>query len=69
LLVGWEASALWGDGAARLGDRYGVGEYNVQMAATILTGAGPLPVYFFCGSLFMRGVAAGVTPAAIAALY
>jgi glucose/mannose transport system permease protein len=42
--------------------RYGVAEYNVQMAATILTGAVPLLVYFLCGRLFMRGVAVGVAP-------
>ena len=41
---------------------YGVKEYNVDMAATILTGAVPLLLYFFCGRLFVRGVAAGVMP-------
>lgn len=41
---------------------YGVVEYNVQMAATVLTGAVPLAVYFFSGRLFLRGVAAGVVP-------
>ena len=41
---------------------YGVVEYNVQMAATVLSGAVPLLVYFLCGRLFMRGVAAGVAP-------
>jgi glucose/mannose transport system permease protein len=43
--------------------RYGVAEYNLQMAATILTGAVPLLVYFFCGRLFVRGVAAGMPQA------
>ena len=37
----------------------GVKEYNVNMAATILTGLVPLAVYFFSGKLFVRGVAAG----------
>ncbi len=37
----------------------GVKEYNVNMAATILTGAVPLIVYFVSGRLFVRGVAAG----------
>lgn len=41
---------------------YGTKEYNVEMAATILTGAVPLLLYFFCGRLFVRGVAAGVLP-------
>lgn len=45
-----------------VGSMYGVAEYNVQMAATILTGAVPLLVYFFCGRFFVRGVAAGVAP-------
>lgn len=34
-------------------------EYNVNMAATILTGLVPLTVYFISGPLFVRGVAAG----------
>ncbi|MDB5474176.1 MAG: carbohydrate transporter permease [Devosia sp.] len=34
-------------------------EYNVNMAATILTGLVPLIVYFVSGKLFVRGVAAG----------
>ena len=34
-------------------------EYNVNMAATILTGLVPLIVYFISGPLFVRGVAAG----------
>ncbi|WMT88627.1 carbohydrate ABC transporter permease [Pelagibacterium sp. 26DY04] len=34
-------------------------EYNVNMAATMLTGLVPLVVYFVSGRLFVRGVAAG----------
>ena len=37
----------------------GVKEYNVNMAATILTGLVPLSVYFASGKLFVRGIAAG----------
>lgn len=37
----------------------GVQEYNVNMAATILTGAVPLIVYFVSGKWFVRGIAAG----------
>ena len=37
----------------------GVKEYNVNMAATILTGLVPLMVYFVSGKLFVRGIAAG----------
>ena len=37
----------------------GVKEYNVNMAATILTGIVPLFVYFVSGKLFVRGIAAG----------
>ncbi|MHB1102252.1 MAG: carbohydrate ABC transporter permease [Devosia sp.] len=37
----------------------GVKEYNVDMAATILTGAVPLIIYFVSGKLFVRGIAAG----------
>lgn len=37
----------------------GVKEYNVNMAATILTGAVPLIIYFVSGRLFVRGIAAG----------
>ena len=37
----------------------GVKEYNVDMAATILTGAVPLFIYFVSGKLFVRGIAAG----------
>ncbi len=34
-------------------------EYNVNMAATILTGLVPLAVYFISGRWFVRGIAAG----------
>jgi glucose/mannose transport system permease protein len=37
----------------------GVKEYNVDMAATILTGLVPLAIYFFSGKYFVRGIAAG----------
>lgn len=37
----------------------GVKEYNVNMAATLLTGLVPLTVYFLSGRLFVRGIAAG----------
>lgn len=37
----------------------GVKEYNVNMAATILTGLVPLFIYFISGKLFVRGIAAG----------
>jgi glucose/mannose transport system permease protein len=37
----------------------GVKEYNVNMAATILTGAVPLIIYFLSGKFFVRGIAAG----------
>lgn len=37
----------------------GVKEYNVNMAATLLTAALPLFVYFVSGKLFVRGIAAG----------
>jgi glucose/mannose transport system permease protein len=37
----------------------GVKEYNVNMAATILTGLVPLVVYFVSGKWFVRGIAAG----------
>ena len=37
----------------------GVKEYNVNMAATILTAAVPLIVYFLSGKYFVRGIAAG----------
>ncbi|MEO4044401.1 carbohydrate ABC transporter permease [Hoeflea sp. CAU 1731] len=37
----------------------GVKEYNVNMAATIITGLVPLIIYFISGKLFVRGIAAG----------
>jgi|TARA_B100000768_G_scaffold182005_1_gene208327 glucose/mannose transport system permease protein len=37
----------------------GVKEYNVNMAATLLTGFVPLAIYFISGKLFVRGIAAG----------
>lgn len=37
----------------------GVKEYNVNMAATIITALVPLTVYFLSGRLFVRGIAAG----------
>ena len=37
----------------------GVKEYNVNMAATLLTGLVPLTIYFIAGKLFVRGIAAG----------
>jgi len=33
--------------------------YNVNMAATILTAAVPLAIYFISGRWFVRGIAAG----------
>lgn len=38
---------------------FGEKEYNVNMAATILTGLVPLTIYFVSGKLFVRGIAAG----------
>jgi len=37
----------------------GVKEYNVNMAATLLTGLVPLIIYFISGKMFVRGIAAG----------
>ena len=37
----------------------GVQEYNVNMAATIITGLVLLTIYFISGKLFVRGIAAG----------
>ena len=37
----------------------GIKEYNVNMAATILTAIVPLTIYFVSGKLFVRGIAAG----------
>ena len=41
----------------------GVQEYNVNMAATIITGLVPLTIYFISGKLFVRGNAAGAVKA------
>jgi glucose/mannose transport system permease protein len=38
---------------------FGIKEYNVEMAATLLTGAVPLFIYFISGRYFVRGIAAG----------
>ncbi len=38
---------------------FGIKEYNVEMAATILTGSVPLLIYFLSGKYFVRGIAAG----------
>ena len=40
---------------------YGEVQYNVNMAATLLTAIPPLLVYFFSGKYFVRGVTAGAT--------
>lgn len=37
----------------------GIKEYNVNMAATLLTGLVPLVIYFASSKLFVRGIAAG----------
>ena len=37
----------------------GIKEYNVNMAATLLTGLVPLVIYLVSGKLFVRGIAAG----------
>ncbi len=37
----------------------GIKEYNVNMAATLITGLVPLVIYFVSGRLFVRGIAAG----------
>jgi glucose/mannose transport system permease protein len=37
----------------------GTRQYNVNMAATILTAAVPLAIYFISGRWFVRGIAAG----------
>jgi glucose/mannose transport system permease protein len=42
-----------------VGSQQGAREYNVDMAATILTGLVPLLVYFVSGRYFVRGIAAG----------
>ncbi|WP_421855974.1 carbohydrate ABC transporter permease [Marinomonas sp.] len=38
---------------------FGVREYNVNMAATILTALVPLAIYLLSGKYFVRGIAAG----------
>jgi glucose/mannose transport system permease protein len=42
-----------------VGSTYGEKEYNVNMAATMLTALVPLAVYFISGRWFVRGIAAG----------
>lgn len=42
-----------------IGTTFGEREYNVNMAATILTSMVPLAVYFASGRWFVRGIAAG----------
>ena len=42
-----------------VGSTFGEKEYNVNMAATMLTALVPLAVYFISGRWFMRGIAAG----------
>jgi glucose/mannose transport system permease protein len=37
----------------------GTVEYSTNMAATVLTGAVPLIIYFLSGKMFVRGIAAG----------
>jgi glucose/mannose transport system permease protein len=37
----------------------GTVEYSTNMAATVLTGAVPLAIYFISGKWFVRGIAAG----------
>lgn len=41
----------------------GVKEYNVNMAATLLTAAVPLLIYFISGKYFIRGITAGAVKA------
>jgi glucose/mannose transport system permease protein len=38
---------------------FGVKEYNVDMAATIITALPTLVVYVFAGSFFVRGLTGG----------
>jgi len=38
---------------------FGIREYNVNMAATILTALVPLAIYLLSGKYFVRGIAAG----------
>lgn len=44
---------------AMVNTRFGERPYNVHMAATILTAAVPLVIYFLSGRWFVRGIAAG----------
>ena len=39
--------------------QFGVKEYNVNMASTLLTALVPLAIYLISGKLFVRGIAAG----------
>ncbi|WP_316975635.1 carbohydrate ABC transporter permease [Shumkonia mesophila] len=39
--------------------QFGEREYNIEMAATILTAFVPLAIYFISGKWFVRGIAAG----------
>ncbi|MDE2383308.1 MAG: carbohydrate ABC transporter permease [Alphaproteobacteria bacterium] len=38
---------------------FGIKEYNVEMAATMIAGSVPLLIYFLSGKYFIRGIAAG----------
>ena len=52
--------AVWGNDINNIvNTTTGVREYNVNMAATILTAAVPLAIYFISGRWFVRGIAAG----------
>jgi glucose/mannose transport system permease protein len=42
-----------------VGSDTGAKQYNVEMAATLLTSLVPLAIYFFCGRWFIRGITAG----------
>jgi len=42
-----------------VGSTFGEKEYNVNMAATLLTALVPLTIYFISGRWFVRGIAAG----------
>jgi glucose/mannose transport system permease protein len=42
-----------------VGSTFGEKEYNVNMAATLLTALVPLAIYFVSGRWFVRGIAAG----------
>jgi glucose/mannose transport system permease protein len=42
-----------------VGTTFGQRDYNVHMAATVLTAAVPLAAYFFSGRWFVRGITAG----------